>query len=212
MPVPPRDHTGIRFGILTALRLDGRIHVSGRMVPAWLCRCDCGAEIRVSARHLTTSVTRLQRRSCDDCRMKACLVCGAPLPASSPRLICPGDCTVIRQRQRTAAYRERHKDDPSFKEAERAAARKHRESLTPEQRRQRSVEDPVGKRARKADWDARMANDPEHLAKRAAYREANAERIQAYNLQYQRRRVAERVAADLGEATARMKERLGGEE
>lgn len=49
-----RDLTGLRFGRLVAIRLDGHF---GR-ARAWLCRCDCGVELRVRMGCLVTGNTR----------------------------------------------------------------------------------------------------------------------------------------------------------
>ena len=51
-----RDLTGQRFGKLTALRaLDERTKNGGVV---WLCRCDCGGEVRVPSRQLTGGCTK----------------------------------------------------------------------------------------------------------------------------------------------------------
>lgn len=42
------DLTGRRYERLTVVRQDGRIHNR----PAWLCRCDCGKEVRANAGEL----------------------------------------------------------------------------------------------------------------------------------------------------------------
>lgn len=44
-----RDHTGERFGMLTAIRCIGR---GDDRNPIWLCRCDCGNLHQASARNL----------------------------------------------------------------------------------------------------------------------------------------------------------------
>lgn len=52
MPPKPVDHTGRRFGRMTAISWAGKR--AGRTV--WLCRCDCGAEKTVEVRHLVVCV------------------------------------------------------------------------------------------------------------------------------------------------------------
>lgn len=53
------DLSGRRFGRLMALRLAaGRREPNGKAVRCWLCRCDCGAELSVTAAHLTRRWTR----------------------------------------------------------------------------------------------------------------------------------------------------------
>lgn len=42
---PLNDRTGHRFGFLTALSPTHRMLSSGREMPAWLLRCDCGKEV-----------------------------------------------------------------------------------------------------------------------------------------------------------------------
>lgn len=44
------DHTGQRFGNLTAIKYAGRKYAQQK--PCWLCRCDCGKEIIVAGSHL----------------------------------------------------------------------------------------------------------------------------------------------------------------
>lgn len=39
------DRTGQRFGMLTAVEPTRRVLSSGRVMPAWRLRCDCGAEV-----------------------------------------------------------------------------------------------------------------------------------------------------------------------
>lgn len=48
------DHTGERFGRLTALRVAGKRN----WYVSWLCRCDCGNECEVSSRQLRTGDTK----------------------------------------------------------------------------------------------------------------------------------------------------------
>jgi len=48
------DLTGQRFGRLTAIRRDGRI----RQLCAWICRCDCGNEVRTNTNTLRCGHTR----------------------------------------------------------------------------------------------------------------------------------------------------------
>lgn len=44
------DLTGMKFGLLTALRTDGQMH--------WVCKCECGSESRVATTHLLRAHTR----------------------------------------------------------------------------------------------------------------------------------------------------------
>lgn len=47
------DHTGRRFGRLTALKPTHKELSSGRKMTAWICRCDCGKEIAALTVNLT---------------------------------------------------------------------------------------------------------------------------------------------------------------
>lgn len=48
------DITGIKFGRLTAIREDGR----KRSARFWICKCDCGKEIRTTRQHLIDGHTK----------------------------------------------------------------------------------------------------------------------------------------------------------
>lgn len=50
-----KDITGQRFGRLTALYRDG---YSNGWQPMWVCRCDCGKEVRVDKGNLMRGRTR----------------------------------------------------------------------------------------------------------------------------------------------------------
>lgn len=56
MPRPPRDLANQRFGLLTAVRINGQL----QRRTAWLCRCDCGNEVTTRA----TSLIRGYVTSC----------------------------------------------------------------------------------------------------------------------------------------------------
>jgi hypothetical protein len=49
------DRTGKRYGRLTVVALAGR---ASNRDALWLCRCDCGGEVSVSASNLRTGATR----------------------------------------------------------------------------------------------------------------------------------------------------------
>jgi hypothetical protein len=52
------DLAGQRFGRLTALEPTRRPRADGYHAVYWLCRCDCGADVTVAARHLGNGHTR----------------------------------------------------------------------------------------------------------------------------------------------------------
>ena len=52
------DLTGQRFGRLTVIeRVEGRRSPSGQLHAMWLCKCDCGNEVKVSANSLKNGTT-----------------------------------------------------------------------------------------------------------------------------------------------------------
>lgn len=56
--VTPIDLTGQKFSRLTVLRRDGDKRVGSAIHAAFLCRCDCGNEVRVAGRHLKDGSTK----------------------------------------------------------------------------------------------------------------------------------------------------------
>lgn len=68
-----RDLTGHVFGFLTCIRRDGTKPKIGAM---WLCRCACGKELHIGARHLTH-----ENRSSCGCRRR-----GTPWPEGDEML------------------------------------------------------------------------------------------------------------------------------
>jgi hypothetical protein len=66
-----RDLAGQRFGILTALEYTHRELSSGRRMPAWRMRCDCGNEVVA----MTVNLTKGKHQSCGCKRQE--LVCKA---------------------------------------------------------------------------------------------------------------------------------------
>lgn len=52
------DIAGLKFGRLLVIKRDGFHNFpSGQKRPLWLCRCDCGKEVKVLARNLITGNT-----------------------------------------------------------------------------------------------------------------------------------------------------------
>lgn len=56
------DLTGHRYGRLTVLRLFGQKVINGDTRRLWLCRCECGKELKI-----TTSRLRAETRACVNC-------------------------------------------------------------------------------------------------------------------------------------------------
>lgn len=50
----PKDLTGMKFGRLTAIRLDG---MEGEEY-YWICKCECGGELRTTRKNLVGGGTR----------------------------------------------------------------------------------------------------------------------------------------------------------
>lgn len=55
-----KDRAGERFGILTAIEPTHKVLSSGRRMPAWKLRCDCGNEVVA----MTVNLTKGKHRSC----------------------------------------------------------------------------------------------------------------------------------------------------
>lgn len=133
MPAP-RDLTGQRFGALTVLRSDGRVFW-GQDQTAWLCRCDCGAEIRVPQRRLTTSQPSHQIRACEDCRSTPCEICGKPVARATNARTCSPEClTEKHRRYQLAYYHDVRAPDPEDTAKRRARGRDRWAAMTPEEK------------------------------------------------------------------------------
>jgi hypothetical protein len=61
-----KDETGKRYGRLVVIMRDGKIDKG----TAWLCKCDCGTEVRVKGQYLR----RGENRSCGCLRKELALV------------------------------------------------------------------------------------------------------------------------------------------
>jgi hypothetical protein len=67
IPIPPivEDLVGQRFGrLLVIARAENKVFPSGRTMPQWLVRCDCGREKIVLGLSLRCGATRSCSRSC----------------------------------------------------------------------------------------------------------------------------------------------------
>jgi len=69
------DISNARFGSLTAMSQSGwHIQSSGRRMPIWRCKCDCGSELDVRKTYLTSGDTKscgcLRRRTTASLKMK----------------------------------------------------------------------------------------------------------------------------------------------
>ncbi len=219
---PPSDLRGARFGSLTVLGEAPRTDAKSR---SWLCRCDCGAELVVLQRRLTTGSAKHQRHACDACRSRPCDICGAPVSASSTALTCSGECAAERERRYQLDYYHAYRrDDPGVIAAQAERARRDWAALSPEERRAAGRLRREGEirrhgieaiRARERASHARRMEDPEY-AKRQRFKNAtwaaeNPEATKRYGREYRRRQRAAALAREAGEAAERMERDIDGE-
>lgn len=182
---PPLDLAGRIFGRLTVVERAGRVKF-GSWQPAWLCRCDCGAEIVVPQGRLPHRDTIPQGHvidACLACRGRPCKVCGANIPLAGGghgrRVTCSAACEEVhRKRQGRENWHARIARDPSLT-ARMNSRRLERAAADPEYaRRLREWEE--RRQQRRCE---RKRTDPEYAARlRAAARATyarHAERIQA---------------------------------
>lgn len=195
MPAP-RDLTGQRFGKLTALRRNGRVKW-GHEMAAWLCRCDCGTEVTVPQKRLTTKHRSHQYHACDDCRTHPCTICGAPIPGSSTRVTCGAECDAEKSRRyQLAYYHEVRVTDPSDTAKRRARGRAKWAAMSPERklaesRARRESEERAVINARAREAHERRMMDPDYAERRRAQQEvarlANPDRYRSYTREHRRR-------------------------
>lgn len=178
-----RDLTGLRFGRLTVLRSDGRVKF-GREMTAWRCRCDCGAELRVPQRRLTTGSENHQQHACDICRSVPCAICGGPVPPIAHSPTCSPECRAeLNRRYQLAYYHERRADDPERRQKNSAYKKRRWAAMTPAEkladaRRRAEMADreKINERARRRHAE-RMASDPAYAARKQEQRNARLARI-----------------------------------
>lgn len=198
---PPRDLTGLRFGKLTVLGQDGRV-VWGQAMSAWLCRCDCSAEIRVPRKRLTTRDPVHQLHSCEACRARPCDICGAPVPLVAKAKTCSPECKAERDRRyQMAYYHEVRAHDPDDQQRRRDRNAAWWAGLTTDEklqvwRKKQASEDPDHVRARNRAWhQRRVADDPEYAERKRQQAQATVaatdpEARRKYQREYARRRRA----------------------
>lgn len=189
MPAP-LDLTGRRFGRLTVIAAHGRV-TFGREQTAWLCRCDCGAEMTVPqdrlphSEYLVRNRPRAMVRACPECLRKPCAVCGEPVPAGSKSTCCSPACRKAQTR---------------------AIGRLSKRKWT--------AADPERARRTYADYKARAAQDPVLAARRAEQQKAAQARRQARRdadpalREAERQRLRAHYAAHAAEIQARRRARL----
>lgn len=205
---PPRDLTGQRFGRLTVLCRDGTMKFGSEM-PAWRCRCDCGAELRVPQKRLTTQSRTHQMHACESCRAVPCAICGALIALAAHAKTCSPECAAeAARRYQLGYYHAVRAADPDDTAKRRARRRARWAALTPEEKRavsaaRRAVEgrDVINARHR-ARHAERMAADPDYAEAKAAARAERAARIgpdaaRAESRDHARRRRAQRAEIDL---------------
>lgn len=204
---PQRDLTGSRFGSLTVLRADGRVFW-GRDQTAWLCRCDCGAVIRVPQKRLTSSAPSHQLHACDGCRSTPCEICGTPVPPAARAKTCSPECRAEKDRRyQLAYYHSVRTQDPEDTEKRRQRKREKWASMTPEERladsrKRAATQDPEAVRRYSRELHRhRMETDPDYAAAKAAAREkwlaAHPETAKRYSRDYARRRRAKMAEIDM---------------
>lgn len=221
---PPLDLTGRRFGRLTVLRADGRVKWGGEMT-AWLCRCECGAELRVPQNRLPhrESIPMSHRvEACDDCRARPCEICGAAIPPPSTAATCSKACRAERKRRYQREYY--HKKIAPDEEA--ASARSERmkaryRALSAEQRtelnrrrRLRTIEmhgQAYLNEQSLRRWRERMENEEgfadKHRDRSRRWAEENPEQKRRHQRASARRKREEAAARELGDVARRLTEK-----
>lgn len=201
----------------------------GRMQYSWICRCDCERIVQVPQARLPYRASIPAAHvvmACDDCRARACRVCGAPIPASSAAKTCSPACKAedIRRIQREFYHRKR-KNDPAEIEKRRERHRRTQQEMSADEKRdlyrqayqrRRATEDPA-EASRKARADhARRMQDPDYAKRRAerqaAWREANRAKLRIYHRDVKRRKRAEQAARELGATHQAMTERMNDDD
>lgn len=204
MPAP-RDLTGLRFGRLTVSRRDGRVFW-GCDQAAWMCRCDCGADLRVPQKRLTTKNARHQMHACEVCRARPCDICGKPVPVSTHSKTCSPECAAERERRyQWAWYRDTRTPDQEDAAQRMARARDQWAAMTPAERREQ-----INARARRR-HEERASTDPDYIAGRAAAKHRHHEKIgpeavREYSRRDAQKRRAARAEIELLRAMDRMNE------
>lgn len=90
------DRAGERFGILTAVSPTKRVLSSGRAMPAWRLRCDCGNDIVA----MTVNLTKDKHRSCGCAKPELLSRAGMTHGGSRPGQEWPEHYVWIQMRQR----------------------------------------------------------------------------------------------------------------
>lgn len=213
-----RDLAGQRFGRLVVLRSDGRVFW-GRDQVAWLCRCDCGTELRVPQLRLTSNIPSQQMRACDACRAVPCEICGTPVERGTNAKTCSDECRAERHRRYQLSYYHNVRAS-DLEDTARRRARKRREwaDATPEEREAANAakaryreenRDAINARARKRHAE-RMATDPvyaeRHAAKNGAWIARNPDTTQEYQRQHAAKRRARQREIEMIEVRHRMRE------
>lgn len=223
MPAP-LDLTGRRFGSLTVVSRGPRVKW-GRWMSSWICRCDCGATITVPQNrlpHRPTIPATHRIEACDDCRAKPCIICGAPVSASSASNVCSDKCQAEKMRQHHLRSYYKRRADPGFMEDRRERARQRWASLDAEAKRA-AYENAQAWRAEnrervnahaRASHEQRM-EDPDYRDarrdKQDRWREQNQDKAREYTRRYGRRKRAQKVAREMGEAVQAMTQETNDE-
>lgn len=195
------DLIGRRFGHLTVTSRNGSIKW-GKLQPAWLCRCDCGAMVTVPQDRLPHRPSIPKSHvidRCEDCRARPCEICSLPVPVRAKSKACSKLCEKERQRRKNLRWYHEKMAEPEFADRRRQRARDRYRDLTPEQRRAvnrdrrlREVNslgrDEINRRNR-ASYASRMA-DPETASRyremRRSWREKNPDTTKRYSREWRR--------------------------
>lgn len=220
---PKIDLTGIICGDLTVIREDGHMYFGGQK-RAWLCRCKCGAMLRVP-------ITRLARpgaapnshhlRACDDCRIKKCVICGGSISGKTSTTTCSVECRSTLRKMQGREYYYRRSHDPAFVVARAKIAHQQRAAMTPDERQAHDSKNRARKLALhgrdkinaddRASHARRMATDPDYAAKRrergAQSRAENPEAHKSYWRNHARRKREAKNAAELNMTIGNLIER-----
>lgn len=230
---PPIDLQGLRFGELIVLRRDGTVKF-GKLQSAWLCRCDCGAEIRLPLHriHSTASTPKSHTiTACDECRSRPCIVCGNPIsPMAVNTTTCSTECKRERAKENGRAhYYHRIASNPKRMAQNNKRKRDSRAALSPgELKRQKELDAArykrrmatseratINARSRKNHHD-RMINDKRYRntqrVKAADWREKNPDKVREALRESRIKKRKVEAERQLGDAFAELTKRTDNNE
>lgn len=125
---------GQRYGKLEVVECVGIKNTSPSQINLmWLCRCDCGNTIELPRRKLRNKKECLNFTACDECSKKTCVLCGERFSRRRRFPFCesPACAEMVKkaqQERRNEGKRRRYANDPAFREHNKEAAVKWRET------------------------------------------------------------------------------------